>query len=317
MAASAQQKKILLVVTSMSKRNLRASVLRKLGIDVVCAAHLSDARMLWHPSTYDLVLFDMSHDTATATELCRDMKAEFPAQKVAWLVGKPGLLAGSPPANGELGSQVATRLEENLRQLMANACEPLPRRGGFLEARWRMALIRSVKPEAQSARPAATLAPVIEARPGDSRFSTFGAAVRQAEADQDDSAAERPTDSGTILLLETDDRLRGAHARALRSRGFKVRPTCNQEEAYTICAAENPDLVLVGLSDPVSNTFEVCDSLRRRHPGLKIAFVPGELLQCPISFDGVICIDGKQSFLDQVDSLIAHDELPAQPAAVS
>ena len=64
------KKKVLLIVSNMSKRNLRASVLRKHGLEVVCASRVSDARMLWHPLTYDLVLFDARNDQANATELC-------------------------------------------------------------------------------------------------------------------------------------------------------------------------------------------------------------------------------------------------------
>jgi DNA-binding NtrC family response regulator len=195
MAASARinvapKKKVLLVVANMSKRNLRASVLRKLGMDVVCAAQVSDARMLWHPSTYDLVLFDTRSDNASAIELCSDMKAESPAQRVAWLVGKPEFLSAAPCADDSGAAEISSRCEENVRQLMTNACEALPRRGGFLEARWRMALTRSVKPEMQSSRPQTLPAlPVVhEPSSGTSQVS-FGDAVRQAEADQEDSIA--------------------------------------------------------------------------------------------------------------------------------
>lgn len=190
MATHAQalpKKKVLLIVPNMSKRNLRASVLRKHGLEVVCASRVSDARMLWHPLTYDLVLLDARNDHANATELCVEMRSQAPKQRIAFLVGKPEYLASSPaPYEEGFVEEMPTRCEENVRQLMTNACEALPRRGGFLEARWRMALARSVKPEQESNRPARVVDPlprVITVE--ESNSSSFGDAVRLAEADQD------------------------------------------------------------------------------------------------------------------------------------
>lgn len=183
----ALKKKVLLVVPNMSKRNLRASVLRKLGLEVVCASRVSDARMLWHPSTYDLVLLDTRNDHANAAELCVEMRSQSPKQRIAFLVGKPEFLAATPaPFDDTFVEEVPTRCEENVRQLMTNACEALPRRGGFLEARWRMALARSVKPEQESNRPARVVDPLprMISMEGSAPVN-FGDAVRQAEADQD------------------------------------------------------------------------------------------------------------------------------------
>lgn len=184
------KKKVLLVVSNMSKRNLRASVLRKHGLDVVCASRVSDARMLWHPLTYDLVLFDARNDQANATELCVEMRSRAPKQRIAFLVGKPEYLASSPaPFEEGFVEEMPTRCEENVRQLMTNACEALPRRGGFLEARWRMALARSVKPEQESHRPARLVDPLPRVIAVDDNASaSFGDAVRLAEADQVASA---------------------------------------------------------------------------------------------------------------------------------
>ena len=193
MATHAQipaKKKVLLVVSNMSKRNLRASVLRKVGLDVVCASRMSDARMLWHPLTYDLVLLDARTDHANATELCVEMRSRAPLQKIAFFVGKPEFLASSPaPFEEGYVEEMPTRCEENVRQLMTNACEALPRRGGFLEARWRMALARSVKPEQESHRPSRVVDPlprVITVE--ETNSAAFGDAVRLAEADQVASA---------------------------------------------------------------------------------------------------------------------------------
>ena len=177
-----QSKRILLVVNNRSRRNLRATVFRNLGMEVVCAAHIGDARELWHPKAYDLVLFDVGANIEGSVVLCADMKAEFPAQRIAWLVGQPEFLSFHPRGTAE----DSTACTDNVRQLMANACEALPHRGGFLEARWRMALGRSARPTAVSPRMPASLEmlPVVAAPKRDS----FSDAVLKAEAEQDGSA---------------------------------------------------------------------------------------------------------------------------------
>jgi CheY-like chemotaxis protein len=179
----AGKKHILLVVTHSPKNSLRANVLRKHGMDVVCAHHVGDARMLFHPDTYDLVLFDLRHDNGAAVELCEEMKAECPGQRVAFLVGKPEYLADSPDhTDGGLDAP-PKRYEETLRQLMATACESLPRRGGFLEATWRMSLARAVKPEAMPQAPPPVVHPLTTLEEAPVSFS-FGDAVRQAENEE-------------------------------------------------------------------------------------------------------------------------------------
>ncbi|MBZ5568095.1 MAG: hypothetical protein LAN64_09635 [Acidobacteriia bacterium] len=175
------KKLVLMVVTRSPKNNLRANVLRKHGLEVVCANHIGDARMLWHPDTYDLVLFDLRHENGATEELCRDMKAESPEQRIAFLVGKPEYLASSPSANELAADEAPKRYEEILRQLMATACEALPQRGGFLEATWRMSLARAVKPAPIPPTPREVVHPVTALPEVPVSFS-FGDAVRQAEA---------------------------------------------------------------------------------------------------------------------------------------
>ena len=51
-----KKKRVLLIDTSHAKRDLRAEVLRKLGIDVDSAADIVEARVWWKPARYDLVL---------------------------------------------------------------------------------------------------------------------------------------------------------------------------------------------------------------------------------------------------------------------
>ena len=180
---SAVKKHVLMVVTRSPKNNLRVNVLRKHGLEVVCANHIGEARMLWHPDTYDLVLFDLRHENGAAVELCHDIKNERPGQLVAFFVGKPDYFAAAPPEAEINSDETPKRYEETLRQLMATACEALPQRGGFLEATWKMSLARAVKPSAPRPELSPTLPAVeVTALPDVAVSFSFGYAVRQAEA---------------------------------------------------------------------------------------------------------------------------------------
>lgn len=182
---SSEKKHVLLVVTHSPKNSLRANVLRKHGMEVVCAHHVGDARLLFHPGTYDLVLFDLRHDSTGALELSQEMKAECPGQRVAFLVGKPEYLADSPNHTDGVLDAPPKRYEETLRQLMATACEALPQRGGFLEASWRMSMARAVKPEAMPPAPQPVVHPLsIPEERAAAVSMSFGDAIRQAETEE-------------------------------------------------------------------------------------------------------------------------------------
>ena len=56
------KKRILLIDSFATKRDLRAKVLRKMGIEVDCAADISEARSLWQADSYNLVLLDVKRD---------------------------------------------------------------------------------------------------------------------------------------------------------------------------------------------------------------------------------------------------------------
>lgn len=181
-------KKVLLVIGNASRRNLRANVFRDVGIEVICAAHVKEARDLWHPGVYDLVVLDMRLHSDDAADLCSEMKAQSPGQGIAWLVGSPEFLSARPLFDRAI-QEDSTPCANNVRQIMANACEALPRRGGFLEARWRMALGRSVRPAPKNHGPLrlgeiGLRAAVIPVADNDTRGS-FAAAVLQAEAEQE------------------------------------------------------------------------------------------------------------------------------------
>jgi CheY-like chemotaxis protein len=140
------KKRILLVDTYATKRDLRAKIMRKLGVEVDCAADISEARSLWQADSYSLVLVDVRNDSANVQEFCDEVRSAKPPQTVAFYVGKPDYLSGSPasedgvprPPNGH------GPWGETVIALYASACEALPRRWGFQEASLRIAATRSL-----------------------------------------------------------------------------------------------------------------------------------------------------------------------------
>lgn len=142
------KKRILLIDSFATKRDLRAKVLRKMGIEVDCAADISEARSLWQADSYNLVLLDVKRDPRNVEEFCTEMQSAKPPQMLAFLVGKPEYLGASPCADTGIPLVDGTRngmWSEMVASLFTSACEFLPRRYGFLEASWRIAATRSLK----------------------------------------------------------------------------------------------------------------------------------------------------------------------------
>src|SRR5271167_565220 len=94
-----KNKRVLLVDTSASKRDLRAESMRKLGMEVDCAADISEARSWWRADLYSLVLIDMESGLGHRDKFCDDMRNAKPPQQISFLVGKPGYLADVPKAD--------------------------------------------------------------------------------------------------------------------------------------------------------------------------------------------------------------------------
>src|ERR1700681_1408678 len=93
-----KNKRVLLVDTSATKRDLRAESMRKLGMEVDCAADISEARSWWRADLYSLVLIDMASGLGHRDKFCDDMRRATPPQQISFLVGKPGYLADAPAA---------------------------------------------------------------------------------------------------------------------------------------------------------------------------------------------------------------------------
>jgi hypothetical protein len=156
-AVALKKKRVLLIDTSRAKRDLRSETMRKLGVDVDCAADISEARCWWRADLYDLVLIHVDDATAPRDKFCDDMRSATPPQQIMFLVGKPEYLAIAPGADSDLAplsfaddnsaepgiwNDVKTALTAKLKDAPAQ-------RWGILEACRRISAVRSVS-EARS-----------------------------------------------------------------------------------------------------------------------------------------------------------------------
>ena len=139
------KKRVLLIDASHAKRDLRAEVLRKLGMDVDSAADIAEARSWWRPGLYDLVLINMEKGQGQRDKFCDDVRSATPSQRLAFLVGQPEYLAGSPNANEESAPE-----NGNEQAAIGNAkvtvhLDPgdMSQRWGILEASRRISAARS------------------------------------------------------------------------------------------------------------------------------------------------------------------------------
>ena len=139
-----KKKRVLLIDTSHAKRDLRAEVLRKLGIDVDSAADIVEARVWWRPALYDLVLINMEKGRGQRDKFWDDVRSATPPQRVAFLVGQPEYLADSPNADEELvGENGDERAVSGAKSIVAADLGDTTKRWGILEASRRISAVRS------------------------------------------------------------------------------------------------------------------------------------------------------------------------------
>ena len=156
-AAVLKKKRVLLIDTSRAKRDLRSETMRKLGVDVDCAADISEARCWWRADLYDLVLIHVDDPTAPRDKFCDDMRNATPPQQIMFLVGKPEYLATAPGADTDIAPLLPADdntaepgmwndVKASLTQKLTDAPS---QRWGILEACRRISAVRSVS-EARS-----------------------------------------------------------------------------------------------------------------------------------------------------------------------
>jgi nitrogen-specific signal transduction histidine kinase/DNA-binding NarL/FixJ family response regulator len=92
----------------------------------------------------------------------------------------------------------------------------------------------------------------------------------------------------TLLLIDDDPAHREALRGLLEPRGFRVLTAQDGEEGLALAAQVQPDLVLLDVSMPGMNGWEIAAMLRKRHgAGLRIAMLSGEAPdQRPTTPDG-------------------------------
>jgi CheY-like chemotaxis protein len=143
--ADVKKRRVLLVDASPAKRDLRAEAMRKLGMNVDCAADIAEARSWWRADLYDLVLINLDKGPGHRDSFCEDVRSATPPQRLAFLVGKPEYLAALPNADEEypLQNGDAQALMGDVKAALAANVGDLTQRWGLLEASRRISAVRS------------------------------------------------------------------------------------------------------------------------------------------------------------------------------
>lgn len=146
LSAPVKKKRVLLVDTCRAQRDMRGETMRRLGMEVDCAADISEARCWWRPELYDLVLFHVETEVPHMYKFLDDIRAATPSQRIAFLVGKPEYLAPAP--NGDGSSPEDTVAEKALPDAKSSFSQRKSVDGretwGILEACRRISAVRSV-----------------------------------------------------------------------------------------------------------------------------------------------------------------------------
>lgn len=169
--ADVKKKRVLLLDTSQAKRELRAEVMRKFGMDVDCAADVGEARSWWRAALYDLVLVDMEKGLGYRDKFCDDMRSAIPPQRLAFLVGQPKYLADSPNGHEETplrtgAAQINDQIIGELRVALAADRGDRTQRWGILEASRKISAVRSASvARTQAMRALPAVSRDVEGRP--------------------------------------------------------------------------------------------------------------------------------------------------------
>jgi CheY-like chemotaxis protein len=139
-----KKKRVLLVDCSQAKRELRAEVMRKLGVDVDWAADIAEARSWWRAAMYDLVLISMDKGRGHHDRFCDEIRSATPPQRLAFLVGQPEYLADSPNGDEEAPVQnTDDQIVGDSKVAFAADRGDLAQGWGILEASRRISKVRT------------------------------------------------------------------------------------------------------------------------------------------------------------------------------
>jgi CheY-like chemotaxis protein len=130
-----------------------------------------------------------------------------------------------------------------------------------------------------------------------------------------DESLER---GNTILLLERNYRTRSMHVAMLQTHGYNVEATGNEAEAHMLCQSLRPALLLIGVGEPLSAMWELCEKFQRQDPRQRIALLYSDWLQlCPVFFNGRLAQEreGPEDIIRRVQALLACDDVQVAASA--
>lgn len=132
--------------------------MRKLGMEVDCAADIDEARSWWRADLYHLVLINMADTLGHRDRFCEDVRGATPPQQLAFLVGKPEYLAHSPGADGAASApDNGVGVSQEKKVYLPPDFGGTAQRWGILEASRRISAVRSAsvaRTKAMQDRPA-------------------------------------------------------------------------------------------------------------------------------------------------------------------
>jgi hypothetical protein len=120
--------------------------MRKLGIEVDCAADVLEARCWWRADLYNLVLISAAGEIDNRDKFCTDLRGASPPQRIAFFVGSPEYLASVPHSDEAPPEPDADALhKEMVAALLAQAsASASQQRWGILEACRKISSVRAV-----------------------------------------------------------------------------------------------------------------------------------------------------------------------------
>ena len=78
---------MLIIDGNEAMRNMRANVLGSHGVHVHLAKSVTEAKLLWVPDFFDLVLLDMRQRSKESVAFWRMIRREHPRQRISFLGG--------------------------------------------------------------------------------------------------------------------------------------------------------------------------------------------------------------------------------------
>jgi hypothetical protein len=144
--AAAKKKRVLLIDASRAKRDLRSETMRKLGIEVDCAADISEARCWWRADLYNLVLIHIEDSPGPLEKFCNDLRTATPPQHFRFLVGEPAYLSSVPGCEPKSQDEDNGSAASPTSKVAGAVSKPngQPQRWGIMEACRRISAVRSV-----------------------------------------------------------------------------------------------------------------------------------------------------------------------------